>query len=73
MLLPLGGLDEFEAPPDGPWIDKEKDKALFDAIRENLRADISLTELDANINDREFADATVNAYFQLWEQHQIEN
>jgi uncharacterized protein (UPF0261 family) len=72
VLLPLGGLDEFEAPPDGPWIDKEKDKALFNAIRENLRADISLTELDANINDREFADATFDAYLQLWEQHQIE-
>jgi uncharacterized protein (UPF0261 family) len=72
VLLPLGGLDEFEAPPDGPWIDKEKDEALFDAIRTNLRADISLTELDANINDREFADATVDAFLQLWEQHQIE-
>jgi len=72
VLLPLGGLDEFEAPPDGPWIDKEKDEALFDAIRTNLRANISLTELDANINDREFADATVDTFLQLWEQHQIE-
>ena len=30
-------------------------QALFDAIRKNLRADIPLIELDANINDPVFA------------------
>jgi len=70
VLLPLNGLDMYEAPPDGPWIDKEKDGALFEAIRSNLREDIPLIEIDAYINDHEFADATADAFLQLWKEHQ---
>jgi uncharacterized protein (UPF0261 family) len=66
VLLPLNGLDMYEDPPDGPWIDKEKDEALFEAIRSNLKEDILLLELDAHINEREFADATVDTFLELW-------
>lgn len=70
VLIPLNGLDKYEAPPDGPWVDKEKDGALFEAIRSNLREDIPLKMLDAYINDHEFADATVDTFMKLWEEYQ---
>ncbi len=66
VLLPLNGLDKYEAPPDGPFIDRQSDQALFKAIRSNLRPDVPLTELDANINDPAFADEVFEAFMRLW-------
>jgi uncharacterized protein (UPF0261 family) len=66
VLLPLNGLDKYEAAPDGPYIDRHSDESLFDAIRSDLRQDIPLTEMDANINDPEFADRVFEAFMQLW-------
>ncbi len=57
VMLPLKGLDKYEQPPDGLWIDPEKDGALFNSIKSTLRHDIPVIEMEANINDREFADA----------------
>ena len=68
VMLPLKGLDKYEQPPDGPWIDAEADGALFGAIRANLRPDIRLTEIDANINDHQFADATYEELMRLWKE-----
>jgi uncharacterized protein (UPF0261 family) len=67
VLLPLRGLDRYEQPPDGPWIDTEKDAALFEAIRSHLRPDIPVRALEANINDPEFADAAVATFLELWD------
>jgi uncharacterized protein (UPF0261 family) len=66
VLLPLQGKDKYEQPPDGPWIDAEADKALYDRIRQTLRPDIPLREINANINDPAFADATADAFLELW-------
>lgn len=66
VLLPLRGKDKYEQPPDGPWIDPEADKAMYDQIRQTLRAGIPLREIDANINDPAFADATADAFLDLW-------
>jgi uncharacterized protein (UPF0261 family) len=66
VLLPLKGKDKYEQPPDGPWIDADADKAMYDHIRQNLRADIPLREIDANINDPAFADAAADAFLDLW-------
>lgn len=68
VMLPLKGLDKYEQPPDGPWIDTEADGALFGTIRANLRPDIRLTEIDANINDHQFADATYEEFMRLWKE-----
>jgi uncharacterized protein (UPF0261 family) len=68
VLLPLNGLDKYEAPPDGPWIDREADAALFEAIRSNLRREIPLTEVEANINDPAFADRVFETFLRLWKQ-----
>jgi uncharacterized protein (UPF0261 family) len=69
VVIPLNGLDKYQEPPDGPWIDKEKDHALFQAIRSTLRKDILLQELDLYINDPKFSDAAVNTFIQLWEHY----
>jgi uncharacterized protein (UPF0261 family) len=73
VMIPLDGLDKYQAPPDGPWIDKEKDQALFDALRSNLRPGIAYTELDDYINNYSFADAVVESFLELWAKHEKEN
>lgn len=70
VLVPLNGLDMYEEPPDGPWIDKDKDRALFDAIRLNLRDDILYRELNGYVNDRDFAHAAVDLFLSLWKTYQ---
>jgi len=54
VLIPLGGLSVIDAP-EGPFWWPEADQALFDSLKQNLRPDIPVVELDANINDPVFA------------------
>ena len=57
VFLPLKGVSQLDSPGGEFWW-PEADGALYDAIRANLRPDIPVIELDCNINDPEFADAT---------------
>jgi uncharacterized protein (UPF0261 family) len=66
VMIPTNGLDKYQQPPDGPWIDNEINNALFDAIRNGLRDDIPIIEMNAYINDHEFADAVVDQFWNLW-------
>jgi len=66
VLIPTKGLDKYEAV-GGPWVDPDTDRVLFAAIKSNMRKDIPVTELPYNINDPEFADATFDAFMELWE------
>jgi uncharacterized protein (UPF0261 family) len=70
VIVPLHGFDKYEMPPDGPWIDQEKDAALISFLHCNLREGISYQEVPANINEPAFADAAVKAFLGLWEQRQ---
>jgi len=54
VLIPLRGLSMIDAE-GGPFWDPEADRALFDALKENLREDIPVIELEMNINDPQFA------------------
>jgi uncharacterized protein (UPF0261 family) len=56
FFLPLKGISMLDAPGKEFWW-PEADKALYDAIKEHLRPDIPVFEMDNNINDDEFADA----------------
>ena len=56
FFLPLKGLSILDSPHNEYWW-PEADRALFDAIRENVRPGIPVTELDCNINDPELAEA----------------
>jgi uncharacterized protein (UPF0261 family) len=54
VFLPLGGLSMIDAPGRPFWW-PEADRALFDALKEELRIGIPVTEMDNNINDPVFA------------------
>jgi uncharacterized protein (UPF0261 family) len=60
VLIPLRGISVISTEGK-PFYDPAADAALFDALKENLRADIPVCELDGNINDPAFAEACVNA------------
>lgn len=64
IFLPLRGvsiLDSVTADGPRPFWWPEADVALFDAIKTNVRPDIPVHELDVNINDTAFAEATTGA------------
>lgn len=65
VLLPLRGMSRYSAP-GGPWDDPVADEALRAAVREGLRPGIVLREIDANPDDRAFADAAADAFLELW-------
>jgi len=54
VLIPLGGVSMIDAP-GGPFWWPEANRALFDALKSNLRPDIPVVEIDANVNDPAFA------------------
>jgi uncharacterized protein (UPF0261 family) len=54
VLLPLKGVSMIDAP-GGPFWWEEADRALFTALKQNLRSDIPVIEMDCNINDPQFA------------------
>ena len=64
VLLPMGGVSMLDSEGERFW-DPEADQACFDAIRDGLRADIPVHEIDHNINDPEFADAAANTLLGL--------
>lgn len=67
VVLPLKGLSLLDAPGQ-PYDNPESDAALFGAIRETLRQDIKLIEVDAAVNDPAVAEACVAAFLELWAQ-----
>jgi len=54
VLIPLRGLSMIDAE-GGPFWWPEADRALFDALKEDLRDGIPVIELDCNVNDPGFA------------------
>jgi uncharacterized protein (UPF0261 family) len=56
LFVPLKGVSAIDIE-GGPFYDPAADRALFDALRENLSPNVALHELDHNINDPEFARA----------------
>ena len=60
VLLPLRGISVISAPGQ-PFYDPAADAALFSTLKQGLRRDIPVVELDVNINDPAFAAACVEA------------
>jgi uncharacterized protein (UPF0261 family) len=59
LFVPLRGVSAIDAE-DGPFHDPAADEALFGALREGVGGNVELHEVDANINDPEFARAMVD-------------
>jgi len=54
VLIPLRGVSMIDSPGGDFWW-PEADRALFDALRRNLRRGIPVIDMDVNINDPAFA------------------
>jgi uncharacterized protein (UPF0261 family) len=59
IFLPLKGFSMLDAPEKEFWWPKAN-RAFFDSIKKNLKPDIPVYEMDCNINDEVFANATAN-------------
>ena len=66
FFLPLKGVSMLDAPQKEFWW-PEANQALFDAIKDNLKPEIPVYEMDCNINDNEFADAMANKMLEFLE------
>ncbi len=72
FLIPCLGVSMLDG--DGqPFCDRTADRAMFDAIKKNLRPGIPVVEVDRNINDPEFAAKAVELIIQLIQQAKTAN
>jgi len=67
FLLPLQGVSMLDAD-NQPFCDREADKAMFDAIKANVREGVEVIEMDSNINDPEFSAKAVEMLLALIKQ-----
>ena len=64
FLIPLKGVSILDG--DGQlFCDREADRAMFDAIKDNLKKGIRVVEIDANINDPAFSAKAVEMMLDL--------
>lgn len=64
FLIPLRGVSILDG--NGQlFCDRVADQAMFTSLREHLRKDIPITEIDANINDPAFAQKAVELMLEL--------
>jgi uncharacterized protein (UPF0261 family) len=64
VLLPRGGLSQLDSVGGDFWL-PEADNALFDAIHANVRAEIPVLDVAANINDPPFAELAAESLLEL--------
>lgn len=64
FLLPLKGVSILDSEGDRFW-SPEADKAMFDAIKKNVKPGIEVFEMDCNINDKAFAGKAVEMLMDL--------
>lgn len=63
VLLPLRGIEEWDKPGE-PVHDPAGLAAFIDAMRDAVRAPLKMTEIDAHINDQQFADTALQLFDQ---------
>ncbi|TMD64381.1 MAG: UPF0261 family protein [Chloroflexi bacterium] len=64
LLWPLRGFSMLDRPGGDFW-DPEADRACHTAVRANLKPSLSFIEVDANINDPQFADLAAETLVKL--------
>lgn len=66
ILLPLGGVSMLDSEGGRFW-DPEADEACFRAIKENVNPDVTVIEMDENVNDPAFADKVAGTLLEMLE------
>ncbi len=69
VIMPLLGLDRYQAV-GSQWHGPENNEPLYQSIRDTLKEEIELVEMENHINDPEFADAALDLFLKLWDRHQ---
>jgi uncharacterized protein (UPF0261 family) len=64
IMIPLRGVSVLDGDAQ-PFCNRDADNAMFAALREALRPDVPVIEIDANINDPEFARQAVETMLKL--------
>jgi uncharacterized protein (UPF0261 family) len=64
LLIPLRGVSMLDSEGERFW-DPAADQACYSAIKENLRDDIPVYELNHNINDPEFSQAVADTLLKM--------
>ena len=64
VLIPLQGVSMLDSEGERFW-DPAADGACFDALKADLRADIPLIEMEANINDAAFSAKAVSLLLEM--------
>jgi uncharacterized protein (UPF0261 family) len=67
VVVPIRGFSLADAEGGDLW-DPEADAALVAALRDALRPDIPLEEVDAHVDDADFAELVANRYLSLLEE-----
>jgi len=67
VVVPTGGFSLADAPGGDLW-DPEADRAFADSLRDALRSDIAFEEVDAHVDDPDFADLVAHRYLTLLEE-----
>ncbi len=65
LIVPLRGWSSVDAPGN-PTYDPEEDRSFLHALRGLLKADIRIREVDANLEDPDFARAVVEAALEIF-------
>lgn len=64
IAIPLGG-SSIPNRVGGLFWDEEADRAFVNRLRENLRQDIDIVEIDAHINDEQFAGEVTQLFLEV--------
>jgi uncharacterized protein (UPF0261 family) len=67
VVVPTGGFSLADAEGGDLW-DPEADRAFVDALREALRPDIPFEQVDAHVDDADFAELVADRYLSLLEE-----
>ena len=64
VIAPTRGFSLADAEGGDLW-DPEADRAFLDALRDNLRSDFGYEEVDAHVDDPDFATLVAERYLSL--------